>query len=45
MRLGDTAVTASWAQLEAHLAEVGPVVDADAPVAQVVDAVLAALAV
>jgi gluconate kinase len=43
-RLGDAAVTASWAELEAHLAEVGPVVDADAPVAQVVDAVLAALA-
>jgi hypothetical protein len=44
-RLGDAAVTASWAQLEAHLAEAGPVVDADAPVVQVVEAVLAALAV
>ena len=42
-RLGDAAVTASWAELEAHLSELGPVVDADAPVAQVVDAVLAAL--
>jgi len=42
-RAGDTAVTASWAELEAHLAELGPVVDADAPAVQVVDAVLAAL--
>ena len=42
-RLGDAAVMASWAELEAHLAELGPVVDADAPVAQVVEAVLAAV--
>jgi len=42
-RLGDAAVTASWAELEAHLAELGPVVDADAPVAQVVERVLGAL--
>jgi hypothetical protein len=42
-RLGDAAVTASWAELEAHLADLGPVVDADAPVAQVVETVLAAL--
>jgi predicted kinase len=42
-RLGDAAVTASWAELDAHLAQLGSVVDADAPVAHVVDAVLAAL--
>ena len=42
-RLGDAAVTASCAELEAHLAELGPVVDADAPVAQVVERVLGAL--
>lgn len=40
---GEAAVTASWAELEAHLADLGPVVDADAPVAQVVDAILAAI--
>jgi hypothetical protein len=42
-RLGDAAVTGSWAELEAHLAELGPVVDADAPVAQVVETVLTVL--
>lgn len=42
-RLGDDAVIASWAQLEAHLSELGTVVDADAPAAQIVDAVLAVL--
>lgn len=42
-RLGDGAVTASWAEMEAHLSELGPVVDADAPVVQIVESVLAAL--
>jgi len=42
-RGGGREAETAWAQMDAHLAELGPVVDADAPVAQVVDAVLAAL--
>ena len=42
-RAGGREVATSWAQMDAHLSELGAVVDADAPVAQVVEAVLAAI--